>query len=699
MVIIGVVTGLIFWLLISFTDAYIIPGIYNNTYLHPTLLVFISHSVVFFLVFIFSWYSHSALKSLNKTKEALKQSEEKYRTIIEHSNDIIWVLDGKGSLTFLNDKAKDVTGYSLEDIQGNIFMTHLNIDSSSDLIQDFLNAKTDKSMQFEASIFGKDGSRVLMSINTTPIIRAGKVTSLVCFGRDITRQKIAEKALQDSEERYRQMVELFPDAILMHSDGLIIFANSALAKLLCLEKPEELIGTPVSDFIQRFVHPTCQIEVKKRVNSLINYENSTPLIEEKYIRCDGEVVYVEVAASSYVFREKFAVQVVIRDITDRKKFENELLKADKLEAMGILAGGIAHDFNNILTVILGNASLTNLYIRAGENDKIPEKMNEINEATKQAKKLTQQLLTFAKGGLPVKKIVNARDLIKETSLFSLSGTNVLCRFSIEDNIWPVEVDEGQISQVIHNLIINAVQAMPEGGTIQIKAENTMIDEDLPGPKFGPYVMITIEDKGIGISEKHLQKIFDPYFTTKQAGSGLGLATSYAIVIKHDGYISVKSQVGIGTTFYIYLPAMPTLNPESNTLERDILMGKGKVLVIDDEEAVGKVAGEMLRGLGYEVHHASSGEEGIKVYKNAWETGSPFVLIIMDLTIPGGIGGKETIKRLMKFNPDIKAIVSSGYSNDPVMANFTQYGFRGIITKPYQLHELSKAVYKVICGEI
>ncbi|MHB1126450.1 MAG: PAS domain-containing sensor histidine kinase [Bacillota bacterium] len=637
-----------------------------------------------------------AVNKLRNAEDALKHSEEKYRTIIEHSNDMIWVLDGHGNLTFLNNKSKEITGYSLEDIQGNKFMTHLTVDDATDFLDELLQSHNDKPMQFEASIIGKDRSRVLMSINTTPIIRSGQYSGLVCFGRDITKQKTAERSLQESEERYRHLVELSPDAILMHSVGLIIFANTALAKLLDLEGPEELIGKPVlEDFIDRYVHPDHQPVAKRRLNHLIEVGNIVPLLEEKYISSTGKVVYVEVTASSFIFRDKPATQVVIRDIRERKKLEDELLKADKLEAMGILAGGIAHDFNNILTVILGNASLTNLYIRTGENKKIPEKMKEIDEATKQAIKLTQQLLTFAKGGLPVKKTVHAGNLLKETSIFSLSGTNVHCIFSIADDLWPVEVDEGQISQVIHNLIINAVQAMPEGGTIRLKAKNTLIQKDYSDPKPGPYIMISIEDKGIGIPEKHLQKVFDPYFTTKQAGSGLGLATSYAIVKKHDGHILVNSQVGIGTKICIYLPASPMQNPEITQSEDELLFGNGKVLLVDDDEAVRKVAGAMLTSLGYDVYHASSGDEGITSYKDAKETGKPFALVIMDLTIPGGIGGKETIKRLRQYDPDVKAMVSSGYSTDPVMSSYTQYGFKGIITKPYHLHELSEVTYKVI----
>ncbi|MEA3415955.1 MAG: response regulator [Thermodesulfobacteriota bacterium] len=388
------------------------------------------------------------------------------------------------------------------------------------------------------------------------------------------------------------------------------------------------------------------------------------------------------------------VVLVFRDITEKRNMEEALLKADALESLGILAGGIAHDFNNILTAIMGNITLAKMY--AKPEDKIFERLKEAENASLRAKDLTQQLLTFSRGGAPIKKTAFISKLLEDTTLFALTGSNVRCEFSIPSDLWPVEADEGQISQVINNLIINADHAMPGGGIIKVSAENTAVDVKQGLPlKEGNYIKISIEDQGVGIPEEHLQKIFDPYFTSKQKGSGLGLATAYSIVKKHDGYVQVESELGKGTTFNIYLPASSKeILIEKEPGER-IHTGKGKILVMDDQEVIREVAGEMIEVLGYEVEFAKDGAEAIELHKKAKKSAQPFDAIIMDLTIPGGMGGKETIQKLIEIDPETKAIVSSGYSNDPIMADYRKYGFCGVIAKPYKIKELGEILYKVI----
>jgi CheY-like chemotaxis protein/anti-sigma regulatory factor (Ser/Thr protein kinase) len=306
-------------------------------------------------------------------------------------------------------------------------------------------------------------------------------------------------------------------------------------------------------------------------------------------------------------------------------------------------------------------------------------------------------LTFAKGGAPVKKVSSIKVLIEDSTIFALRGSNVKPEFSFAKNLWNVEIDEGQISEVINNLIINANQAMPDGGVINVYAENVHVSKDdvLPLGE-GKYVKIVIEDKGIGISEDYLQKIFDPFFTTKQDGSGLGLATTYSIIKKHDGYIDVKSDIGKGTSFYIYLPAseQEVLCVDDHDFE-SIRRGTGRVLVMDDEELVRVVAGEMLEIIGYEVEFARDGLEAVEKYRESKKRGEVFDCVILDLTVPGGMGGRELIKELIKIDSGVKAIVSSGYSNDPIMANCRDYGFSGVVPKPYKIKELSKVLYEVI----
>jgi len=385
---------------------------------------------------------------------------------------------------------------------------------------------------------------------------------------------------------------------------------------------------------------------------------------------------------------------VVRDISEQKKMEEELLRAQKLESLGVLAGGIAHDFNNLLTSIMGNISLIKLYIDSP--DELSQILEDAEKASLRARDLTHQLLTFSKGGAPIKKATSVVELAKDSARFALRGSNVRCDFSFPEDLWTVNVDAGQISQVINNMIINADQAMPEGGIINIQFENvTLTENDLLPLNAGEYVKISIKDQGIGISGEYLQKIFDPYFTTKHKGSGLGLATSYAIIKKHDGRITVDSKMGSGTTFHIYLPSSKEKVLLHSTDDKTHLKGSGKILFMDDEEAVRKTTGFMLGSLGYNVVFAIDGDEAIKLYKKAIESGEPFDAVIMDLTIAGGMGGKEAVKKLIELDPNVKTIVSSGYSNDPVMSDYKQYGFHGVIAKPYQIEELSYTISKVI----
>jgi signal transduction histidine kinase/ActR/RegA family two-component response regulator len=373
---------------------------------------------------------------------------------------------------------------------------------------------------------------------------------------------------------------------------------------------------------------------------------------------------------------------------------NELLRTQKLESLGVLAGGIAHDFNNILTAIMGNISLIKMGVSPGE--KIFSRLSAAEKASMRAVDLTQQLLTFSKGGAPVKKTTSISELIRDSASFALRGSNVICEFHFPEEVLPAEVDEGQISQVINNLVINANQAMPEGGAIKISAEIISPEEEqrtsLPDEN---YVMITIEDHGTGIPKEHLNNIFDPFFTTKQKGSGLGLAVSYSIIKNHDGYINVESELGKGTVFRVYLPSSQKQISSRNEEEDEPIEGKGNILVMDDEEIVRVAIGEMLEDLGYTVTFAKDGAEAIALYKSAKASGLTFDVVIMDLTVPGGMGGKEAVKALSAEDPHVKVIVSSGYSQNPVMSDYRKYGFVGVITKPYRIRQLSEEVDRVI----
>jgi len=319
------------------------------------------------------------------------------------------------------------------------------------------------------------------------------------------------------------------------------------------------------------------------------------------------------------------------------------------------------------------------------------------KACQRAHVLAQQLLTFAKGGATIKKIASLAPLLQEAATLTLAGSPVRCEISVPDNLWSVAVDVAQINQVISNLLINAEQAMPAVGTIRISAENLDVGEEyacLPLMK-GKYVKLAIADEGVGIPPKYLDKIFDPYFTTKQKGSGLGLAVAYAIIKNNAGYITVDSTVGLGSSFYIFLPATETGSSSEDWEKETVRLGEGRILVMDDEEIVREVLGKMLVRLGYEVEFAQDGAEAVASYAEAKDAGRPFAAVILDLTIPGGMGGKEAIQNLLRIDPEVKAVVSSGYSDDQAMADFRKYGFRQVIPKPYKIAELSKILGEAI----
>ena len=453
---------------------------------------------------------------------------------------------------------------------------------------------------------------------------------------------------------------------------------------------EELLGQPYINLI----HP----EDKEKTLNVINNEMSrgTKIIDfENRYRCkDG--TYKWLSWTSQPDPETGVAYAIAYDITESKHLEEELRKMQKLESVGILAGGIAHDFNNLLAAIRNNVYLSKML--ADHESKIYKSMESAENIIDRATSLTQQLLTFSKGGAPVKKTAFIVELINESAEFVLRGTSIKCECNMSDNIWTVDVDEGQMNQVIHNLVLNAVQSMPKGGDIRISTENSELVSDSGLPlQEGRHVKIIIKDQGIGITEEHLKNVFDPYFTTKEMGRGLGLSVVYSIIKNHDGHISVESKLGAGATFTIYLPASEKQIEAEETLEDTFIAGEGKILLMDDEEIIRETAEQLLTHKGYTVECAKDGEEAIDLYKKAMEASKPFNAVILDLTIRGGMGGKDAVKKLREIDPNVKAIVASGYSNDPVLANFKEYGFVGVFAKHDKTTELGKTLHKVING--
>lgn len=388
----------------------------------------------------------------------------------------------------------------------------------------------------------------------------------------------------------------------------------------------------------------------------------------------------------------------VEDITGRIKMENELLRAMKRESVNVLAGGIAHDFNNILLAVIGNLSLAERL--AGKQSPVIEYIQAAQKASLRAKDLTVKLLTFAKGGEPVKATAALPDLVRYAVGFVLSGSNVKCNFVVPDDLWPVSMDKDQISQVIQALVRNADQSMPDGGSITVAfANRELMDGEVPGLFPGRYVQVSLADRGHGIEGENIERIFDPYFSTKEKdsnkGSGLSLAIVQSIIHKHEGRILVESTPGQGTTFTLFLPALTHADLPAPADSPILPSGKGTVLVMDDDQDIQVLVAEMLSHMGYSTRSVYDGREAIDVYRRAMEQGGGFVGVIMDLTIPGGMGGKEAVVELLRLDPLAKVIATSGYVNDPVLLNHRDYGFHGFIAKPYQLLELNRVMNAVV----
>ncbi|MBU1986855.1 MAG: response regulator, partial [Proteobacteria bacterium] len=439
----------------------------------------------------------------------------------------------------------------------------------------------------------------------------------------------------------------------------------------------------------------CQNHCERTFQQVIS-DPKLHFIDTVFTAKDGRRIIIEGnAICKFEDGKPISTQCIFNDVTEKKKMVEELIKAQKLESLGVLAGGIAHDFNNMLTAILGNISLAKMH--TNPHDIISEYLDRTEKASIRAQGLTKQLLTFSKGGAPIKTVSTITELIKDATSFVLRGSKVKCDYHFDKDLWAVEADEGQLSQVSQNLVINASQAMPNGGTITIQGSNKTLSlnehTSLPA---GKYIELLFQDTGTGIPPEHISKIFDPYFSSKTTGSGLGLAISYSIIKNHDGLITVTSELGQGTVFSILLPA--TLKENTNQPKKQENLWKTaakKILIMDDDTTVREIMVAMLTFMECSAEEACDGKEALALYIQAKEEGAPFDLVIMDLTIPGGIGGKEAITSLLAFDHTAKVVVSSGYANDPIMANYQEYGFCGVLSKPFKIDELNKIIATII----
>jgi PAS domain S-box-containing protein len=514
---------------------------------------------------------------------------------------------------------------------------------------------------------------------------------------DLTDIRTTEAELAAERERLRVTLRAMAEGLLTTDNGGIVqFMNEAA---------ERMTGWTAGSAIGRHVDEICLLRHEKsRTHSSLPLNHS--IAEHRVVEFPLQALLAgrnnltcqvdgRCAPMYDLSGRAIGAVAVFRDVTERARLEAELLRSSKLESVGILAGGIAHDFNNILTVVMGNVTLAML--DSTVNESVGRWLEEAERGVLRARDLTQQLLTFAKGGDPVRKTVRLPEVVREAAEFALHGSKVRCEFSVAPDLWAADVDKGQIGQVVQNLVINAVQAMPEGGVIRVSICNDPARPPAtPGllPD-GSYLRLSITDSGMGIRADHIARIFDPYFTTKQSGSGLGLATVYSIVRKHKGHIEVDSELGKGTTFNIWLPAAPEAEPAAPESATEIIAMSGRVLFMDDETTICTLAKTLLTRIGFTVTTQPDGAAAVAAYREAREKGEPFRLVIMDLTVPGGMGGLEAMQALLAYDPSVIAIVSSGYSSDPVMAHYRKHGFRGMAPKPYKITDLARTIRTVL----
>ncbi len=665
----------------------IVPLFFKN------LLIFLSIlTAVFVAVGII--YNRQAKKKtiqLLKTGKELKESEKKFRTIFENLQDVYFNTTLSGIFKDISPSAEMIFGFSPDElINKPVDQIYNNISDRETLID--LLMKQHSVRDYELLCRKKNTELIWVSLNADLYQDdSGDPAGITGVLRDITLRKNAEKELIKREERFREMARLLPCGIVETDIELnVTYANQTGLEMFGYTQADIEMGLNSRSVIHPDDLQTAQDNIKKHLKG----ESISP-VEYKMIRKDGSIVIVLWNSNPIKHKEQVVgFRGSFVDLTESKRLQKEIIRTQRLESTGILAGGIAHDFNNILLGLFGNIALAKGELSSKDN--AFKLIEEAEKSMARAKDLTTQLSTFAQGGDPIKRAITIDQIIRETANFNLAGSNIKMIMEKPESLWQINADKGQISQVISNLVINARQAMPDGGSIKIKIENAALSEnDFTSLQLDQYVKISISDEGTGISEEYLEKIFDPYFTTKQDGSGLGLSVVHSIIMKHNGYIYVNSQLGKGTTFVFYLPAAEktvmdnedSLMPLNNSIGDQSI----RILLMDDDPLVREVSKKMLEKLGHTADVSIDGLQTLKKYKKAFEKNNPYALVIMDLTIPGGMGGKEAVKELLLFDPKAKVVVASGYSNDPVLANYKDHGFKARVTKPYTVENITHVI--------
>ncbi|MEM9400483.1 MAG: PAS domain S-box protein, partial [Verrucomicrobiota bacterium] len=627
-------------------------------------------------------------ESLN---DALAEAEQ-FRLLFQISADMVCVTDFSGNFKVINPAWEGVTGYTEKELMETSLLDFLDPEDVDLTEQAFekLYEPDEYLIGFENRFRIKDGSYVWLSWNASQYRDSGMIYSVV---RDVTKMKKTIAALEESERNYQTLAETTPVGIFRATcEGKCFYVNPRFYNLTGRPRAELL-----DDGWKSSVHPDDLDELIK-LSSIAMEASASFTHEFRFCKPDGSVIWVYGQADPERDAEGKITGLVgtITDITERKQLAYEHEKLSRLESLGVLAGGIAHDFNNMLSPILGNLSMAKAML--SKDSDIYECIDESERASIKARDLTQQLLTFAKGGAPVKRAADLKRLVQEATIFALHGSNVTAEFDFAEELMVADVDQSQINQVLQNLVINADQAMPDGGTVRVKVRNV---DEVKHPRLpyvtGPFICIKIQDEGAGIHNNQLDRIFDPYYTTKSSGHGLGLATTLSIIRRHGGYLGVDSALEMGTTFKIFLPAKPGAEAEYEIEVDEDIEGNARILVMDDEKSVRQVMSNLLQRLGHEVECAHEGGVAVEMYREAKEACCSFDVVIMDLTVRGGIGGEKAIKMLKEYDPEARAIVFSGYSDNPVMADYESHGFSAAVHKPFTMQAIGKAIHRVLAA--
>ncbi len=634
--------------------------------------------------------------ALKREMAKLQEAEIKYRTLADHVPVVTYRVDlgEKSATSFISPQIRDMLGFTAEEWMADPQLwLHVIPPDDRERVRKIVaeHDRTGEPASIEFQMLDREGrphwvrcnQRYQRDDSGTPILAHGVMM-------DITETVQTVQRLRESGERYRLIFEYSPAGLFHYDHALrITDLNKRFASLM--GKPRsELVGADLAAITTEEVHATLASALRGGEGYFEGARGFLPLSTDSWIS-------LLVAPLSRDGTPDAGGLAIVQDLSEQRRIEEERMRTQKLESLGLLAGGIAHDFNNILTAILGNISLARQMALTGSD--FQESLHDAERAAFRAQELTRQLLTFAKGGAPVKQLHDIVAVIREAASFTVRGSASRCVYAFAPDTWKAEIDAGQITQILQNLIINADQAMPHGGSITLATHNRMlVENEVPNLPPGPYVEVRVSDTGTGIPDRLLGRIFDPYFTTKTHGTGLGLTMCFSIIQKHGGHIMAESSEGRGTTFIFYLPAaIGEPAPSQATAPRPIesLHGTARILVMDDERAILELCRRTLQKAGYTVLTANRGEEAIHIYDEEIAAGRTIDLAILDMTVPGGMGGRDAFSALRQRNPKFRALVSSGYTQDDDLAEFGKVGFVGAVPKPYRAEDLLAAIARAL----